>query len=871
MSSDPTGQPVDHSASQHAARNLEDVLDDYLQDLAEGNHPDQNACLNNHPEHADALRGIFRTLDFVEATSRSLQTPSIEKGRALGDFRIIREIGRGGMGVVYEACQISLNRKIALKILPAGAILSGPAAERFQREAATAGRLHHTNIVPVHASGIEDGIHYYAMQYISGKSLSDHLKKLRETDAQLGRDYYRRVAQWGRQAADALQYAHEHGAIHRDIKPSNLLLDERDAVWLTDFGLARDDCNASMTMSGDVIGTARYMSPEQARGGHSQLDKRTDIYSLGATLYELLTLQPPYDGDSREAVLSRIAFADPPPPRKVNPRIPRDLETIVLKCMQRNPNDRYASTAEIAEDCRRFLAGESIRARRTSPLVKAVRLIRRHPMHASGVMLSMLLVAAIAFLMVRHRHDRAESLLSDSLDSILFEDNPARANQLLSDAAALGNDTSALHLYRGLIPLLNAQPQRAVAELQDAYRRDSNSIEACYALSAAYYALGDSVNGDRYFQKNDNRAIQTALGWLLRGHALSRIQAPGAIEAFNQAVALRADFTPAIEARAYYRGYRLLTNGNKEDLQPMLNDFDAWVVFRPESARSYAARASGWMFASGYAMSQPDIRGNLSTWLENCRVDLQHAIDLSPTPSVSILTRQSVYFRLVGDFEEAARVLEQALDIDRKSSGGQHEGIVYHRSIALLALGRVQLALAEVEPACDSLPDFVPLSIQRAILLAESGRLEDARASCRQSMDRQKHQATGLCLSAAVLCLLGRHAEAASTTAGIDVNLVSPTNPLMSGEGVTPATVAYLQMKIDADEFLRQASSTPAQRCNAHLTVAISEIGRGNRQSGREHLNACVDTGVFIFVEHRLAQALLARANSDPAWPRWID
>lgn len=845
------------------APTLEDVLDDYLQELAEGNQPDQRAVLDAHPEHASALRGIFRTLDFVEATSQSLKLPAIERGRVLGDFRIRREIGRGGMGVVYEADQISLKRKVALKVLPAGAVLAGGATERFQREAATAGRLHHTNIVPVHASGVEDGIRFYAMQFIAGNSLANHLNAMRDAGTRPGRDYYRRVASWGRQAAEALQYAHEHGAIHRDIKPSNLLLDERDVVWLTDFGLARDDCNASITLSGDVIGTARYMSPEQARGGHARLDKRTDVYSLGATLYELLTLQPPYDSDSRDAILSQIAFADPPRPRRIAPHLPRDLETIVLKCMEKDAVHRYASAAEVAEDCRRFLAGDPIRARRVSILRKTARFVRRYRIHCAAVTLSLGLLAAILVLTITNRHAKSNALLADAFDAILFEDDTNRANQFLKRAESLGNDSASLYLYRGLIPLLNAQPQRALADLQDAYRRDDDNVETCYALSAAYYALGDTVNGDRYFRKTENCTINSALGWLLRGHALSRIQAPGAIEAFNRAVALRADFTPAIEARAYYRGYRLLTEGADDDLRAMLNDFDAWVVFRPDSPRSYAARASGWMFAAGHALSRPELRANLKTWLANCGRDLDRAKQLSPEPDVSILSRESVYRRLTGDFAGASEVMQQALEIDRQKSLGQHEGIVYHRSIALLATGDIDQALAEVGPACDSLPDFSPLTMQHAILLAEVGRIDEAVRICQSAVERHRSEPTNVCLLAGILALLGHADDAANAVRSVDVG---PS----ASDAIPVATLAFLRGECTA-EFLRsQVQDAPALRCNAELMIALSQIGRGDRDAGRTALRQCYDTGIFIFVEHRLAQALLARMESEPDWPSWI-
>lgn len=218
---------------------LETVLDRYLAELAEGCAPDQERYVRENPELADQLRGVFRTLEFIETTGRTLGTAQIGPGQQLGDFRIVREIARGGMGVVYEAFQVSLRRRVALKVLPMAAVLSDTAAERFTREALTAAGLHHSHIVPVYATGSEQGIHYYAMQFIEGQSLADYARQLRAAGGAPGPDYYLRVAHWGRQAAEALEYAHKQGTVHRDIKPSNLLLDARDEVWITDFGLAR--------------------------------------------------------------------------------------------------------------------------------------------------------------------------------------------------------------------------------------------------------------------------------------------------------------------------------------------------------------------------------------------------------------------------------------------------------------------------------------------------------------------------------------------------------------------------------------------------------------------------------------------------------
>ena len=412
----------------------------------------------------------------------------------MGDYRIVREIGRGGMGVVYEAEQVSLGRRVALKVLPWPAGRDRTTLERFRREARASARLHHTNIVPVFEVGQDGEVRYYAMQFIQGQSLDaviDELRRLRGRSASGGasrrpapdgreedrpgdsgtrgigaeagvarslltgrfeprsdgdrtagderlagpgrpgrrpgrsprpsadtsavmpggtqlstvesrhRAFHRGVAHIGRQVASALAYAHARGILHRDIKPSNLLLDTEGVVWVSDFGLAKVD-DDDLTRTGDILGTLRYMAPERFRG---RGDARADVYSLGLTLYELLVLRPAFDSPDRVALSEQIKTVDPPRPRSIDPRIPRDLETIVLKAIEKDPGDRYATAEAMAEDLRRFLDDEPILARRVGAAERYVRWARRNPVIAAlgGVLTAVLVGATIASVLVAGR------------------------------------------------------------------------------------------------------------------------------------------------------------------------------------------------------------------------------------------------------------------------------------------------------------------------------------------------------------------------------------------------------------------------------------------------------------------------------------
>ena len=357
-----------------SAAQLVSVLDQYLADLQAGHSPDRAQLLIDHQELAHELADCLAGIEFVHQAAK----PVTGIPTQLGDFRIVREVGRGGMGVVYEAEQLSLKRRVALKVLRFGVTADAELMQRFQREAETVAHLHHTNIVPIHAVGCEQGVHYYAMQFIEGESLAAVLVQLGH-DRSAGQAVdFRQVAGWMLQAAEALAHAHQRGVIHRDIKPSNLILDPEGTVWLTDFGLAKRADEVTMTAAGILMGTPRYMSPEQAAAARQPIDHRTDIYSLGATLYELATGKPVFDGTTPQGVITQILNTEPVAPRVLQGMLPRDLETIILKSLAKNPVGRYQHARDLADDLRAYLDNRPIRARRATLRERAVRWARKH-------------------------------------------------------------------------------------------------------------------------------------------------------------------------------------------------------------------------------------------------------------------------------------------------------------------------------------------------------------------------------------------------------------------------------------------------------------------------------------------------------------
>jgi eukaryotic-like serine/threonine-protein kinase len=416
---------------------------------------DRQQLLEAYPDLRPDLEEFFAGHDEVErlaaplrkdAFDRDLESPPapIEFSPAigqLGDFQLVREIGRGGMGVVYEALQVSLDRRVALKLLPFAAAMDPRQMQRFRNEARAAAHLRHENIVPVFAVGEERGVHYYAMQLVEGRSLAALISELRGPPASGGsnsnagpgmslagatspaavrstersagkRRYFDWVANVGRQAALALHHAHSVGIVHRDVKPANLLLDQQGLLLITDFGLAQMAGDAGLTQTGEWVGTLRYASPEQVLARRGVVDHRSDVYSLGATLYELLTLRPIFGGTDRIELVRQIAEDEPLNPCSLHPSTPRELETVVLRSLAKDPAERYGTAGEMADDLQRFLDNRPVLARRPSAGERLRRIARRHPslVVAGLVALVLLTVGSLtSALLIRGEQERTKA------------------------------------------------------------------------------------------------------------------------------------------------------------------------------------------------------------------------------------------------------------------------------------------------------------------------------------------------------------------------------------------------------------------------------------------------------------------------------
>ncbi|TWT79360.1 Serine/threonine-protein kinase PrkC [Planctomycetes bacterium CA13] len=445
--------PLRELSEDQKAR-LTEQLDRYLCGLEQGEPIDASVITAEHPDLADVFSLYLEKLDSLYGVAvgfAAAPKPNSES-MTLGDFTIVREIGRGGMGVVYEATQRSLNRRVAIKLLPMASLLDSRQIARFKNEAHAAGLLQHPNIVPVHSVGTDRGMHYYAMQYIDGESIEQWVSEQVAASANFddtGRHFEvdaKQVTEWAIDVAEALHAAHETGVVHRDVKPSNLMLDKQGKIWITDFGLARCQTEVSLTQSGDLIGTMRYMSPEQARGQLALVDGRSDIYSLAATLYEMLTLQPAHQGGDAPTLLKMIDEREVTPLRQLRGDLPRDLETVIAKAMSKGRDGRYETAEAFADDLRRVVEGEPTFAR---PPTVTDRISRWASKHRQGVLVSILAVAlgfvglavSTATIAAKNqiiassalRNERAEKLSRGAVDRL-----GSQMAELLADIPAAG-------------------------------------------------------------------------------------------------------------------------------------------------------------------------------------------------------------------------------------------------------------------------------------------------------------------------------------------------------------------------------------------------------------------------------------------------
>ncbi len=733
-----------------------EVADDFLDRRRRGERPDVEEYALRYPRFAAVLRQVLSSLELVELASAAGPGRSdlvgVEPPGVLGEFRIVREVGRGGMGVVYEARQLTLDRRVALKVLPFAAALDPKQLRRFKTEAQAAAHLHHTNIVPVFGVGCERGVHFYAMQFIDGRTLAEIVRDrhpapgggvpatvpaagLSSATDRSQPEFFRGIARLGVQAAEALEHAHQEGIIHRDVKPSNLLVDGRGNLWVTDFGLARLRGETGLTVSGDVVGTLRYMSPEQALGATDVVDHRTDVYALGATLYELLTSHPVFGGSDRQELLRQVVFEEPRRLRQLNPAVPVELEVIVLKALDKEARARYATARELADDLRRFLEDRPICARPPSSLDRVRKWARRHRPAvrvATAAALAILMVAAVAVGWICRDAAARRAKIAAELQSALRDVRDFQRSGKWSEAQAAAAVAREL-LRDGAECLPGAEEaEHVLRELagEEADRKLLDRLERIRFLQAEVDIKENRFSLEKVFPQY--RPAFAAYGWV--PEALPAEDAAASLR--HRPAAVQGTVAAALDhwlILARYKGAR-----EERWLEQVLaaGDPDAWrgrvrqarelddLPALKEQACNPAAitQPPEELFLLGMSLQQRGAKGEHLALLRRAREafpgdfwlnhDLATALEESQPPQ----------------FEEASRFLSAAVALRPDNAG-----VRLNLGIALWKMGRVDEAVAAFRQAIKLRPDYAMAHCQLAILLAvwewpDEALVEAARA-----------------------------------------------------------------------------------------------------------------------------------------------
>ena len=655
------------------------LFDEHLARLERGEATDLRAVCTEHPEFADELQRLERGMRLLQRAANehpvSLFRASedhteavpgpqnVTEGRALGDFRLVKCIGRGGMGEVWEAEQLSLSRRVALKVLlPERVDTRG--LDYFAREARAGGKLAHPGIVAVYGTGETEDVHWIAMEMVPENcDLGRSLDGWREAE-EVGAAYYAHVAEFVANLADALEAAHAAGVIHRDIKPSNVLVTPDDRPKLTDFGLAKLVHERSLSVVGEVAGTYYYMSPEQVALKHAGLDYRTDIFSLGVVLYEMLTLVRPFSGDTSEQVARKILWEEPPDPRLIRSRTPRDLAVICAKAMEKEPARRYQSMAELAADLRRHLAHEPILATPSGPIVRLQKWSRRNPTKSVAGVVGVVSLVAI-------------SVLAWELNA--EKDNLAKTNNQLQSKTTEAEASSSLATQRA--DELTQANERLGAKTAEA--------EAAQAQAAEQRDVAEK-RAEELQQVSDFQAAQLAgieaeaMGKTIRAMMLTRARAAGERAGRDQQVLAAeketlegllsgADFTGlALELLDKEIFVRALEQLEKFDNQPLVQ---APLL---ETVAATMFRLGLWDRA--FVPQKKAVGINRREWG-----------DEHPNTLKSIGNLATMHYGR-GELKEAEELFRKRLEVSQRTLGRDHERTLdacQRLGVVLYAMGRV--------------------------------------------------------------------------------------------------------------------------------------------------------------------------------------
>jgi serine/threonine protein kinase len=840
--------------------------------------------------------------ELEDATSRG--TPDIAWPIIPG-YEILRVLGRGGMGTVYDARQLSLNRRVALKVLFAGG-LTPKGVQRFRCEAETAAKLHHTNIVPVYAIGEEYGVHFYAMELIDGPSL-DHLIRamrarrdieaagaatsgcesglpleLRRTGPYVeggpsavagpgldssslgsGSAYFDTVARMIAEVADALEYAHQQGVVHRDVKPANLLLSPAGRLSLTDFGLARVLEQPGMTLSGEFVGTPAYMSPEQIAVGRIALDHRTDIYSLGATLYELLTLEPPHRASSREQVLAAIVQKEPKAPRRVQRKVPVDLDTICLKCLEKDPDRRYQTAGELADDLRRYVNRFAILARRPGPAQRLAKWVRRRPAMAAS--LGCLFMAVFVAFVFAHRAYRADELrrIEHEKDRLQLLDEKIRNAYLVASSGNLkktddaireiedlGASTGQVRLLRGVVAYFRQDIETAVTELEQAVKLLPQSVAARALLAMSYADAGQDE--ERIIREMARLSPSSPEDYLFKGYAreINELGGQGLAD-LDEGIKQR-DFPLGRALRTFARANRAIDSGRLQDAKAALDDANAARGMLPDNPLALYVSLYARVVAAGI-YREAKLSQERTAVLQDAARDAQSLEEFIELPNSAFVLW--LYYEEMGDTGKALEVAKRSFD----RTGLQLAAFYY--LVSLYEKGKFAEALGLLNRR--RRPDWTG-EVMRVFLLAE---LPDGpRRALEQYHKLDTQEGWRMWTKSEILLFLGKKEQALRSLRAVR----SPVALSQEWTEFYEAMRRFDRGEISEDAYLARAGTSRWKQFHVHYQIGLLRLAEGDRSAARDRFQKAVDTRAIWIYPWAWSKMFLGRLQNDPKWPPWI-
>lgn len=852
-----------------------------------------------------------------EPAAASTALSDLRFGSRFADYRIVDELGRGGMGVVYRAHQVSLNREVALKVLPANARLGRTATDRFRREAQTVARLNHTNVVPVYAQGEYDGYHYYAMKLIEGISLdaaiktqphllsSTHASTVQNSSAKGAapsaidkakappleneRDDapprteadFRFIASLMAGVADGLAHAHASGVIHRDIKPHNLILGTDRRLHIVDFGLARLESEPHLTMTGEVMGTPVYLSPEQARGDTAAIGPPTDIYSAGVTLYELLTDQRAFDGDTRHQILQAVCHDEPTRPRTIDSRIPRDIETVCLRAMAKDVSARYPSAEAFAEDLRRFADGRPILSRRVSAAERAVKWVRRHKaVSLAGAAVVALAVVSLAWSIsaATARQREGEQLIDEVYDELVHR-NYQRGDAmvpLFERADALGGTGGTRALFvEALLDLGRKDRINGSAKLQQLLAEEPDNVEALYALAWAQWRLDMKASRATFELAEELGGPSSAEEWFFRSLAVHYRNPTDARDGYRKAIAIRA----AIDRYFHQAGLHLARAHNQimyrnrslDSFEDAVHTLQTLINHKHYRAYPHYLLAIAYRLKAEILEEQGEAEHARDFFAKSLNAARQGQT-IDPNNAGPISAEATTLERL-GMYREAIAIRDLAAAVTNLED---YRCESYHYRWRLhFWLGNLTEAAEDVARHAECMPDD-PFygSVYPALLSAASGDVDAGHAILTHWLDTTPVTATTVLIAASGHRILGSETAATALLENHEPNLeFSDEQTAIRPTGWTATLYAFARGETaleDLEALANEAQDARRLLAEAYFHAAARHLALGERGSARKLFGKShkMFAGELGFSYH--ARTLHERMVGDTDWPEWV-